>query len=117
MKTLATAILGLALIGGIPAIASADQTMGVETLRAAAPEYPVLAQRKGVTGHVVLEYTVNKQGRAENIQVVDARPKRVFDEAAIEALQKSQFVCPEVDGEKIAVDGVRKRYVFDLASN
>lgn len=72
------------------------------------PTYPALARNKQITGHVVVEYTVNDQGKAENIRVVEAKPRRVFEEAAIEAIEQSNFNSNSAESRQ-------QRFVFDIA--
>ena len=53
--------------------------------------YPRQARREGITGHVLLRLTVNPAGDVINVVVRDAQPKRVFDRAAIDYVQRFKF--------------------------
>ncbi len=58
--------------------------------------YPRLARRLGVEGVAIAEFEVGADGRAKNINCVDAWPSDVFYEAAREALQHAKFQPKDV---------------------
>lgn len=60
-----------------------------ELLRRVNPEYPALAQRAFVQGVVVLEATVNEQGRVIDVRVL--RPIPLLNEAALAAVRQWQY--------------------------
>jgi periplasmic protein TonB len=57
------------------------------------PDYPTRAQRRGIEGHVELEFVVRADGRvdASTIRVTDARPRNVFEDAARQAVARWRF--------------------------
>ena len=61
-------------------------------------EYPRYALRYQIEGTVVLEFIVDRGGRAREISVVEAEPPGRFEEAAIAAVEKYRFAPFEVDG-------------------
>jgi len=80
-----------------------------------APIYPRRAQTRGIEGYVILEFTVTKTGAVADPVVVEAKPPGVFDRAATNAALKFKYKPKVVDGEPIAVTGVRNRITFELA--
>ncbi|MCG8588780.1 MAG: energy transducer TonB [Proteobacteria bacterium] len=74
-----------------------------------APRYPIDAARKGITGFVVMEFTLTPEGKPREIQVVESKPPGVFDSFAVEALREWRY-CPT--GE--AHPGVRVQIDFAL---
>lgn len=58
--------------------------------------YPRLARRLGVEGIAIAEFEVGADGRAKNINCVDAWPSDVFYEAAREALVHAKFQPKDV---------------------
>ncbi len=63
------------------------------------PKYPVQAARDGKEGWVILSFTINEVGGVEDIEVIDADPKRVFDREARRALSKWKYKPNIVDGK------------------
>jgi len=68
----------------------------------ARPRYPASAQRRDIEGFVRLQFVVDVDGRVGNIEVVASRPRRVFDEAAIEAVRRWTFTPGKVRGQAVA---------------
>ncbi len=66
------------------------------------PIYPGDAAISGIEGWVKIEFTITEAGTVKNPKVVDARPARVFNRAAILAILKWKFKPRIVDG--VAVD-------------
>lgn len=58
--------------------------------------YPRLARRLGVEGIAIAEFEVGADGRAKNINCVDAWPSDVFYAAAREALEHARFQPKDV---------------------
>lgn len=78
------------------------------------PRYPRIPFRNGVTGYVVVSFTITKEGTIANPTVIESKPKRVFNDAAIEAVSRFKYKPRIVGGRPVAVDGVKKRFTFDI---
>ena len=77
------------------------------------PQYPIRASERGIEGWVVLKFTITETGTARNPVVVAAKPKRIFDRAAIQALRKWKYRPRVIDG--VAVERVEEvKLSFDL---
>ena len=74
------------------------------------PQYP--ASGLGREGDVELEFSINEEGRAVEIEVIAADPEGVFDQAAVDALSQWLYRPIELAGQPIAVTGVRERFRF-----
>jgi TonB family protein len=80
------------------------------------PSYPFVAREQGITGHVIVEFTVDAEGRVRDPVVIEEQPEgRGFADAALEAVRRFRYVPRLVDGEFVSVPGVRNRIQFDLA--
>lgn len=57
------------------------------------PEYPTRAQRRGLEGHVELQFLIRPDGSVDrsSIRVVESQPRNVFDSAAERAVSRWQF--------------------------
>ena len=57
------------------------------------PSYPPRAQRRGMEGFVEVEFVIQRNGSVDgsSIRVINAQPRRVFEDAAREAIARWQF--------------------------
>lgn len=68
------------------------------------PVYPPEAARAGTSGFVEVEYTVDATGKVSSVSVVNAKPARTFESAAVKAVKQWQF-APGADGRgKVRLD-------------
>ena len=77
------------------------------------PTYPRTAERLGLEGHVVVEYTVSRTGEARDVVVVEAS-QELFEGAALAAAREFRFVPRIVDGQPVDVPGARTTIRFLL---
>lgn len=97
--------------------AVADQGVDKESAiipasKTVSPQYPASAHRKGMSGYVLVNYSVDENGKARNITVVEEEPRRVFSKAAVRALKRSRFdVASATDAQ---MGEQKKLYVFDV---
>lgn len=78
------------------------------------PVYPRRALTRGIEGYVLLEFTVTETGSVADPVVVEAQPPGIFDRAAIQAALRFKYQPRVVDGQPIAVAGVRNMITFEL---
>ncbi|WP_163932435.1 energy transducer TonB [Paraferrimonas sp. SM1919] len=78
------------------------------------PQYPIKALSRGIEGYVDLYFDVDQLGQTHNIRVIAAKPKRVFDSAAIKALKKWRYQPQMIEGKPIAQSGLQVRLEFNL---
>jgi protein TonB len=68
------------------------------------PVYPAEAVRSGTNGFVEVEYTVDAAGKVASVSVLNAKPARMFESAAVKAVKQWQF-APGADGRgKVRLD-------------
>jgi len=67
------------------------------------PQYPREAALEGVSGYVVLSFTVMEDGTVQpgTVKVIEAKPPRVFDSAAMRAVARWKFKPRIVEGKPV----------------
>ncbi len=78
------------------------------------PRYPVKAARDGKEGYVVLSFTINEMGGVEDVEVIQAEPRRLFDQEARRALRKWKYKPKIVDGKPVRQTAQQVRLDFSL---
>lgn len=58
------------------------------------PLYPPQAAEEGIEGSVVLSFDINTQGKVENVKVIQAQPKGIFDRNSKIALRQWVYSKP-----------------------
>lgn len=63
-----------------------------KVLKKVPPEFPAEAIRKQIsTGTVKAKIIIGADGRVQDVEIVEADPKRIFDRATIDALKEWRF--------------------------
>jgi protein TonB len=78
------------------------------------PIYPRRAQERGISGYVLLEFTVTELGTVEDVVVIEAEPKGYFERAARRAAMKFKYKPKVINNEAIRVPGVRNLITFEI---
>ncbi len=65
------------------------------------PTYPYGAKRRQVEGWVKLQFVVNERGMVEDIRVIAAEPKGVFESAARQAVSRWRFKPGTIGGSPV----------------
>lgn len=96
--------------------AQGNKTVGLAdfaSVKTVPAEYPFIASKRNITGWVEVRFTVTKDGKTENIEVLQADPAEVFDGSAIKAVEQWTFEPRQYRGQPIDQRAVA-RLVFDL---
>jgi len=78
------------------------------------PKYPIAAARKGISGWVKLSFTINKLGGVEDVVVLEAQPRRIFDKEAKRALRKWKYKPKLLDGKPLMQPGLTVQLDFTM---
>ena len=68
------------------------------------PVYPPEAARAGTNGFVEVEFTVDATGKVASVSVLNAKPARTFESAAVKAVKQWQFAAGEDGRGKVRLD-------------
>jgi protein TonB len=79
-----------------------------------APVYPARALSRGLSGYVLVEFTVTTNGSVRDVFVVESS-STLFERAASEAALKFKYKPRVIDGTAVEVPGVRNRITFEIA--
>jgi protein TonB len=76
----------------------------IKPIKRVEPVYPPEAVRAGTSGFVEVEFTVDANGKVASVSVLNAKPARTFESAAVKAVKQWQF-APGADGRgKVRLD-------------
>jgi protein TonB len=78
------------------------------------PQYPLRAAQRGIEGWVELRFTISKTGGVKDVVVRKAHPRRIFDQAAINAVRRWKYNPKVVNGEAVERPGIDVRLEFNL---
>ena len=81
------------------------------------PNYPSKAAAEGVEGWVQLSFTIDEIGKVIDVEVVDAKPKRMFNREAKKALRKWKYRPKVVDGIAVKQFGQSVVLEFSIAQS
>ncbi len=98
-------------IGGVGAMQRDGEATPIVRIE---PKYPVQAARDGKEGYVILSFTINEVGGVEDIEVIEADPRRVFDREARRALSKWKYKPQIIDGKPQKQFNMRVQLDFRL---
>lgn len=83
------------------AAAAKAQTSDAVLLKAEQARYPTSALRAGLSGWVMVGFTITADGGTKDVHVIDAQPRHVFDRAAMEAIDRYRFKPAMRDGNPV----------------
>jgi TonB family protein len=75
----------------------------LKALKTQPPEYPQSALTHGVTGSVLLSFTVDAKGTTRDVQVLQSTPAGVFDRSAVSAVKRWKYAPVMVNGAAVEV--------------
>lgn len=69
------------------------------------PDIPVRIRKQGLSGRVVLNLLIGRDGRVQQTKTLESLPAGVFDEVAVEAVKRWRFSPALYRGEPVPVWG------------
>ncbi|MDB9822844.1 TonB family protein [Deltaproteobacteria bacterium] len=77
------------------------------------PEYPYNAKRSNISGEVILQFIVTKEGTVRDAIVFESEPAGVFDQSTLDAVYRYRFQPGTKDGQAVDVT-VKMPIVFRM---
>ena len=87
---------------------------GVAPLIRIEPQYPRKAAMQGIEGWVILQFNITPAGTVRDVQVLDSKPPRIFDRAAVKALLKWKYRPKVEEGKPVEQKGEKVQLDFKL---
>ena len=72
--------------------------------------YPRRSLQRGIEEYVKPDITITTEGKVAGVRVIEARPSKIFDKAAIKAVKKLKFEPQPAD-----VPNVPRKIAFKLS--
>ena len=85
------------------AVDPATLAAGLKAVKTVPPDYPQKALAEGVSGSVLLTFTVDARGATRDVQVLQSTPHGVFDRAAVAAVKRWRYEPMIVNGAPVEV--------------
>lgn len=95
------------------ALPAAAADAKAKVLTQTAPDYPKEAARHQIEGWVEVEFTVGVDGTVSGVSVLDAKPRRMFEKSAVQAIKQWTFE-PAVKGDQPVQSVSRLKISFTL---
>jgi periplasmic protein TonB len=105
--------IGIGGIKGGPGMSTMNNSEATPVFTLA-PEYPHKARLSGEEGWVELSFTINADGTVSEPTVINSKPKRLFDRAALKAIKRWKFKPKMVNGKAVSSSATRYRIDFNL---
>ena len=105
--------VGLDMVGGPDLGVMASDTDIVPIVRVN-PQYPLRAAERGIEGWVEVQFTISRTGTVKDPFVLNAKPKNIFNRAALRAIRKWKYNPKVEDGEPVERPGVKVRLTFQI---
>lgn len=92
----------------------AGPTRGPVLVKRVQPQYPRVAARRRLEGWVLLGFKVDQQGNVVDVSVLDSRRGRVFERAAISALQQWKYRPALKNGKPVESEQLQQPINFEF---
>lgn len=70
--------------------------------------YPELARKQGISGYVLMNVLIDEGGNVDDVELLESKPKEVFDLQAESTIRKWKFEPASYNGQKVKVWAMQK---------
>ena len=88
-----------------------DVDTNAQALNKVKPVYPRRAHRRNISGSIIINCIISKEGKITNPEIAKATPKGYFESACLDILEKIRYKPATVDGKPVAQ---RMELTFDF---
>ena len=71
--------------------------------------YPRRALQRGIEGYVTLQFTITSAGTVSDIEVVEAKPSKIFNKAAMKAVKKLKYEPQPADVPNVPLNTLQTK--------
>ena len=89
-------------------------TVEVELVEKGTPTFPRRARSYGVSGSVLVRFSVDVEGNAIGAVIVESKPRRMFDRSAMRYMGTLKFTPYQIDGEATQVSDLQMTVAYVL---
>ena len=89
-------------------------TVEVELVERGTPTFPRRARSYGVSGSVMVRFSVDVEGNAIGAVIVESKPRRMFDRSAMRYMETLKFDPYLLDGKATQVNDVQMTVAYVL---
>ena len=86
----------------------------VELVERGTPTFPRRARSYGVSGSVLVRFSIDVEGNAIGAVIVESKPRRMFDRSAMRYMETLKFTPYLVDGKATQVNDVQMTVAYVL---
>lgn len=86
-----------------------------QRLTSVEPEYPRQALLDNIEGYAIVRFELDEKGLVDNASVVAAKPRTVFNESALSAVEQFKYIPKYVDDQPTRVKGIHIRIQYEIA--
>ncbi|WP_422379394.1 TonB family protein [Marinicellulosiphila megalodicopiae] len=75
------------------------------------PVYPMSALKRNITGKVQVDFIIDTNGRAKNIQIIESIPEGIFDRSVLKAVNQTKYQ-PVIESGEVLQERVTQLFLF-----
>lgn len=95
-----------------PEIGSFESASPIMPIHRVEPRYPYKASQRRIEGYVVIRFNIDEQGRPVDLEVIEAKPKRLFEREAVKALKQWRYQPMLEQGQPVTHHGQTVKLEF-----
>lgn len=88
-------------------------TRAAQVIHQIKPVYPARLLKRKISGVVVVEFYINRKGKAYNVKVISAKPEKLFNKSVIQAVLRSKYQ-PVLEGGLFIEELVAQPFKFGV---